>query len=49
MLKLKRAVAVLVVEEEHADELVADIDLGRIVLLRPPDDAQRVVCEPWRR
>src|SRR3712207_8904431 len=35
------AVAVLVVEGEGADELLADVDLGHVVLLRAPDDADR--------
>lgn len=34
-LELERAIIVLVVDEEHADELLADIDLGAVILLRP--------------
>src|ERR671936_2367415 len=30
-LELERAIVVLIIDEQHADELLADIDLGRIV------------------
>ena len=44
-LEIVRAVVVLVVDEQHADELLADIDLGRVVLLRPRHHANLGVAE----
>ena len=44
-LELERAIIVLVVDEQHADELLADIDLGGIVLLRPWHDADLGIAE----
>ena len=38
-LEVIRPLVVFVVDEQHADEFVADIDLGGIVLLRPRHDA----------
>ena len=47
--EVEGAVAVLVVDEEHAHELLSDIDFGGIGLLRPADDANGRVREVWRR
>ena len=44
-LELERAIVVLVIDEQHADELLADIDLRRIVLLRPRHDADFRIAE----
>src|SRR6185312_5174261 len=44
-LELERAIVVLVVDEENADELLADIDLGRVILLRPRHDADLGIAE----
>ena len=44
-LKLERAIVVLVIDEQHADELLADIDLGGVVLLRPRHDADLGIAE----
>ena len=44
-LELERAIVVLVVDKEHADELFADIDLGGIVLLRPRHDTDLGIAE----
>src|SRR6478609_96088 len=41
--KIERPVAVLVVHEQHPDELLADIHLGRVGFLRPSYDTDRVV------
>src|SRR5204862_62848 len=38
-LELERAIVILVIDEQHADEFLADIDLGRVVLFRPRHDA----------
>src|ERR687898_2670197 len=43
--EVERTIAILVVHEEDAYELLADIHLRRIGFLRPPDDADRVVCK----
>ena len=43
-LELERAVVVFVVDEQHADEFLADIDLGRVVLLRPRHHANASDC-----
>ena len=34
-LELERAIVVFIVDEQHADEFLTDIDLGGVVLLRP--------------
>src|ERR1700757_3273144 len=44
-LELERAIVVLVIDEQHADELLADIDLGRIVLLRARHDPDLGIAE----
>ena len=44
-LELERAIVVLVIDEQHADELLADIDLGGVVLLRPRHDADLGIAE----
>src|SRR3954462_12189010 len=44
-LELERAIIVLVVDEEHADEFLADIDFGGIILLRPRHDADLGIAE----
>src|SRR6266403_3404041 len=44
-LELERTVVVLVIDEQHADEFLADIDLRRIVLLRPRHYADLLVAE----
>ena len=44
-LELERAVVVFIVDEQHADEFLADIDLGRIVLLRPRHHADLGIAE----
>jgi hypothetical protein len=44
-LELERAIIVLVVDEEHTDEFLADIDLGGIILLRPRYDADLGIAE----
>jgi hypothetical protein len=44
-LEVIRPLVVFVVDEQHADEFVADIDLGGIVLLRPRHDADARVAE----
>src|SRR3954471_10901797 len=44
-LELERAIVVLVVDEEHTDEFLADIDLGGIILLRPRHDADLGIAE----
>src|SRR5262245_50788833 len=38
-LKLERAIVILVIDEQHADELLADIDLSGVVLFRPRNNA----------
>jgi len=40
-----RHVAVLYILEDDADELAVDVDLDRVVLLRPFDDCDRVEAE----
>ena len=48
-LEIVGALVVLVVHEQHADELLADIDLGGIILLRPrPYLNARVVEQPFQ-
>src|SRR5262245_32591683 len=44
-LEIVGAFRVLVVDEQHADELLADIDLGGVVLLRPRHHADARVAE----
>src|SRR5215831_13783268 len=44
-LEIVAALIVLVVDEQHADELLADIDLGGIVLFRTRHDTQPGVAE----
>src|SRR4051812_20094377 len=44
-LELERAIVVLIIDEEHTDEFLADIDLGGIILLRPRHDANPGVAE----
>ena len=44
-LELERAIIVLVVDEEHTDEFLADINLGGIILLRPRYDADLGIAE----
>ncbi len=44
-LELKRAVVVFVVDEQHADEFLADIHLRRIILFRPRHHANPGVAE----
>ena len=44
-LELERAIVVLVIDEQHADEFLADIDLGRIVLFRPRHHANLGIAE----
>ena len=44
-LELERAVVVLVIDEQDADEFLADIDLGRIVLFRPRHHADLGISE----
>src|SRR5882757_684739 len=44
-LELERAIIILVVDEQHADEFFADIDLGRVVLLRPRHHADLGIAE----
>ena len=39
------SIVILVIDEQHADELLADIDLGGIVLLRPRHDADLGIAE----
>ena len=41
--EVERAVAVLVVDEEHAHEFLTDLNFRRVGLLRATDDADRVV------
>src|SRR5918994_2917031 len=43
--EVEGAVAILVVDEEHTDKLLTDIDLRRIVLLGTTYDPNRVVRE----
>jgi len=42
---IERAIVVFIVDEQHADELLADIDLGRVVFLRPRHDADLGIAE----
>src|SRR5437588_1994690 len=44
-LKIVRALVVLIVDEQHANELVAHIDLGRIFFLRPRHHADTGIAE----
>src|SRR5580700_3556577 len=44
-LKIVAALVVLIVYEQHADEFLADIDLGGIILLGPRHDTQLGVAE----
>src|SRR5882757_503392 len=44
-LELERAIVVLVIDEQHPDELLADIDLGGVVLFRPWHDADLRIAE----
>src|SRR6202040_731603 len=44
-LELKRAVVVFIIDEQHADEFLTDIDLGGIVLLRPRHHANLGIAE----
>src|ERR1700730_14217972 len=44
-LELKRAVVIFIVDKQDADEFLADIDLGRIVLLRPRHHANPGISE----
>src|SRR6478609_5892912 len=44
-LKLERAIVVLVIDEQHADELLADIDFSGVVLFRPRHDADLWIAE----
>src|SRR6202140_5656832 len=44
-LELKRAVVVFIVDKQDADEFLANIDLGRIVLLRPWHHANFGIAE----
>jgi hypothetical protein len=42
---LERTVVVLIVDEEDADELLADIDFGRVIFLGPRHDADLGIAE----
>src|SRR5207248_8263613 len=44
-LKIVGALVVLIVDEQHANELFAHIDLGRIFFLRPRDHADTGIAE----
>ena len=44
-LELERAIVVLVIDEQHADELLANIDFSGIVLLRPRHHADLRITE----
>src|SRR5437879_13700490 len=44
-LELERAVLVLVIDEQHADEFLADIDLRGVVLFRPRHDTDFRIAE----
>src|SRR5688572_7692183 len=44
-LKLERAIVVLVIDEQHADELLADINFSGVVLFRPRHDANLWIAE----
>src|SRR5512144_2880320 len=44
-LELERAIVVLVIDEQHADELLADIDFGGVVLFRPRHDTDLGIAE----
>jgi hypothetical protein len=44
-LELELAIIVPVVDEQHADELLADIDFGGVILLPPQHDADNGIAE----
>jgi hypothetical protein len=44
-LKLKRAIVVLVIDEQHADELLANIDFCRVVLFGPRHHTNLLIAE----
>jgi hypothetical protein len=44
-LELIRAIVVLVIDEQHADEFLADINLGGIVFFRTRHDSDFLIAE----